>query len=291
VTALRPNRYPLGLAEFQRLAAFLLERAGLVFEEQAHYLFERRLGERVEALGLPHFQSYVDRVLYDSEEQEMLFELLTTKETYFNRQDYQFDAFMEHVLPKLALANAEHKRLTIWSAGCSSGEEAYTLAMLLSESPLVRGYNVQVLGTDLCRSNIEAARRAEYRKSSFRVLSDERVAKYFERTDGGYRVQSALRRMCHFSKVNLLDKSEVRTVGRVDAIFCRNVLIYFGEQARREVTSHLFERLLPGGYLLLGHTESLINMKTDFDIVHLDNDVVYRRPSGHRSQSSDGGRS
>lgn len=271
--------------EFEALARFLEQRAGLWFDEQNHYLFERRLSERLVLLGLHNFSEYLLYLEQHAQEVETVFELLTTKETYFYRQEYQLQAFVTEVLPSLVASAGEYRRLTIWSAGCSTGEEAYTLALLLSESELLRSFQVQIVGTDLCQSNIDAARRGEYRKSSFRVFPQEKLQPYFEECSVGYRVRPALKRMCHFSKMNLVHPEEVRAVGRVDVIFCRNVLIYFSENARKQVTRMLFERLLPGGYLFLGHTESLLSARTSFEPVHLSSDLVYRRPKTERLNS------
>ena len=177
-------------------------------------------------------------------------------------------------------------RLTVWSAGCSSGEEAYTLAILLSESALLRGWKVSVIGTDLCPSNIEAANRGIYRPTSFRTMDEKTRDRYFSAVEGGLKVTSALKRLVHFSVGNLMNHVHVKAVGRVDVIFCRNVLIYFDDVSRRAVTDLFYERLLPGGYLLLGHSESLLNAGTHFEPVHLEGDLVYRRPPLERGSQS-----
>lgn len=286
----QPGKSPfaLGQREFRALLSLVEERAGLAFDEEDHYLFERRLGERIAFRKLLGFGEYVDLVQRDPEELEAVFDALTTKETYFFRQDYQLDAFMAEVVPQLVANCGEYRRLTVWSAGCSSGEEAYTLAILLSESPLLRGFNVHVVGTDLCQSNIDAARRGEYRKSAFRTLPEGKLERYFEESGSGYRVAPAIRRMCHFSRVNLVNPFHVRAVGRVDVVFCRNVLIYFGESTRKKVTDLLFERILPGGFLFLGHTESLLSAQTHFEVVHLASDLAYRRPIAEKTSGTRG---
>jgi len=270
--------HPLGPREFRALSALVEERAGLSFDEQSHYLFERRLGERLDVRKLSGFGEYIELVKRDPEELEAVFDALTTKETYFFRQDYQLNAFVAEVLPELVATAGEYRRLTVWSAGCSTGEEAYTLAILLSESPLLRSFNVQIIGTDLCQSNIEAARRGEYRRSAFRTLPAGKLERYFEESGNGYRVTPAIRRLVHFSRVNLVNPFDVRSVRRVDVVFCRNVLIYFGDAIRKQVTESLFERLLPSGFLFLGHTESLLGAATQFEVIHLASDLAYRRP-------------
>ncbi len=278
--------FPLGPKEFRALADFVEKKAGLAFDDPSHYLFERRVGDRLTARNLTNYEEYLELLQRDPAELDALFDALTTKETYFFRQDYQLEAFVAEVLPELCASLGEYKRLTVWSAGCSSGEEAYTLAMMLSESPLLRSFNVQIVGTDLCQSNIEAARRAEYRATSFRALPPGKLERYFEKTKNGYRVTSSIRRMCHFARVNLLDVADVRSVGRVDVVFCRNVIIYFSEAARTRVVDSLFERILPGGYLFLGHTESLLGATTPFEVVHMASDLGYRRPRSERTSGT-----
>lgn len=268
------------------LREFINSRSGLNYEAKFHGLLERRIAPRLVELELHSFEEYLQHLKSDAAELDWLYETLITKETYFFRQEYQFKAFEQEVLPLIVKQGGAQSRLTVWSAGCSSGEEAYTLAILLSQSPLLRGWKVRVIGTDLCPSNIETANRGVYRPSSFRTMDEETKSRFFSPVDGGMQVTAALKRLVHFSVGNLTSTVQVRSVGRVDVVFCRNVLIYFDDVSRHTVTSLFFERLLPGGYLLLGHSESLLNAGTDFEPVHLEGDLVYRRPPLERSSQS-----
>jgi chemotaxis protein methyltransferase CheR len=273
-TVLRPD-------EFRMLRDLVNSQAGLQYDDGALVLFERRLGERVSALGLPSFSEYYKYLRFSSRgsaEIEELIERLVTSETYFFRQAYQLRSFQDELLPILARENASHRRLTVWSAGCATGEEVYTLAILVLESRLFRDFNVRIIGSDISRPNVAFARHGVYRPGSFRVTPAEARRSYFEETAGGARVRDEVRRICHFGQLNLLDPGRTNVVGRVDVVFCRNVLIYFDERSRRSVIENLYERLVPGGYLLLGHSESLINVTTAFELVHLSEDLAYRRP-------------
>ncbi len=267
--------------EFRLLRDLINEHAGLHFGDDSMFVFERRLAERVVTLGLDGFDAYYKHLRFavgGPTELEQALEALTTKETYFFRQEYQLRAFKDELLPRLAAANAAQRRLNVWSAGCSTGEEAYTLAILILESGLFTNWDINVIGSDVCRSNVAHARRAIYRRGSFRVTPDAVKRRYFdERPDGSYLVDE-VRRLCHFGQLNLLDAEWARTVGRVDAVFCRNVLIYFDERSKRRVIDMLYERLVPGGYLLLGHSESLLHLSTAFELVHLKEDLVYKKP-------------
>lgn len=274
-------KFRLNPEEFRLLRDLINERAGLHFGEDAMFLFERRLGDRAVALGLDSFAAYYNHLRFAAQgpaELEQALELLTTKETYFFRQEYQLRAFQKELLPRLAETNASQRRLNIWSAGCSTGEEVYTLAILILESGLFDDWDVNVIGSDLCRSNVTASRRGVYRQSSFRTTPDWMRHRYFEEKPDGTHVSERVKRLCHFGQLNLLDPEYARTVGRVDVVFCRNVLIYFDPGSRRKVIDTLYDRLVPGGYLLLGHSESLLHLSTAFELVHLKEDLVYRKP-------------
>ena len=168
----------------------------------------------------------------------------------------------------------------MWSAGCSSGEEVYTIAILLLESGLFEGWDIRVFGNDISRRVLHKARRAVYTEASFRT-TDARYAPYFVDVPEGRQVHPRIRAMCHFGHLNLLDHSRTAIVGRVDAVFCRNVLIYFDSESRKKAIDTFYQRLVAGGYLLLGHSESLLNASTAFELVHVSTDLVYRRPSPH----------
>lgn len=287
------SRPRLGPDEFRLLRDLVNEYAGLSYDDDAMYAFDRRLGERVVALELGSFDEYYKYLRFNirgSAELEDAVELLTTKETYFFRQEYQLRAFEAELLPRLVKANASRRRLSVWSAGCSTGEEVYTIAMIIDRSGLFKGWDVRVIGSDISKRNVAHARRGSYRGSSFRAMSEALRREYFvdDGPNGSAIVADRIKRMCHFGQLNLLDAARAAIVGRVDAIFCRNVLIYFDLRSRRRVIDSLYDRLVPGGYLMLGHSESLLNVSTAFELVHLEEDLVYRKPLA--AERWDGGR-
>ena len=169
------------------------------------------------------------------------------------------------------------KRLDVWSAGCSSGEEVFTIAMLVDASGLFDGWDVRVFGNDISRRVLSKARGATYGAASFRAMIPD-YEKYFIETDEGRQVHPRIRAMCHFGHLNLMNQRRAAIVGRVDVTFCRNVLIYFDDASRRKVLETIYQRLNRGGYLLLGHSESLLRSSTAFEITQLTTDIVYRRP-------------
>ncbi|MFL5318793.1 MAG: CheR family methyltransferase, partial [Myxococcaceae bacterium] len=195
------------------------------------------------------------------------------------REPQQLQAFSEELLPLLEQKNARSRRLRIWSAGCSSGEEPYTIAMLAKESRRFEGWDVEVYGTDISRRVLNIARRAEYGASSLRSTSESNLARWFDEVPGGkVKVKEEIRRWVSFGHLNLFDENVARLVPRFDVIFCRNVMIYFDAAARKRALKLFHEKLSEGGYLLLGHSESLISLSADFELVHFKSDLVYRKP-------------
>jgi chemotaxis protein methyltransferase CheR len=282
--------------EYRLLRDLVSERFGIWFGPESRSSLERRLRERLNVRGLSSFADYYQLLKYSplaSEEWDEAGDLLTTHETYFFREDYQLRAFQQELLPVLAARS--RRRIQVWSAGCSTGEEAYTIAMLALESGLfdpAQGWELRVYGSDLSKRCIAAARRGVYGPSSFRSTPDEARTKWFVPHDASspalgsaarstlpqHGVVPAVRALCHFTQMNLLDEERTQLVGRCDVIFCRNVVLYFDAAARRRVIEMFYDRLVPGGVLLLGHAESLLNVSTAFELLHLKEDLVYRKP-------------
>ena len=271
----------LSLKRFRLMRDMINAFCGIYFTDDNLYLMENRLVERLIYLGLDSFDDYYHYLKYSPKgetELEEVIELLTTNETYFFREEYQLRAFTADILPELHRRLSSRRRLMIWSAGCSTGEEAYTIAMMIMDSGLFTDWDVRIFGCDISRRVLSKARRGIYSSSAFRSTRAEILTRRFTRVPEGWRVNDDIRAMCHFGHLNLLDEERIVLVGRVDAIFCRNVLIYFDKRSKSRLISLLYDRLREGGYLLLGHTESLLNVSTAFELVHLSEDLVYRRP-------------
>jgi chemotaxis protein methyltransferase CheR len=270
--------------EFHLLRDLVYERCGVSFPEDMKFVMERRLWPRLESLGLRDFHAYYRHLRLDPrgpQELELAIDALITHETYFFREAQQLAAFSQELLPRLFQRNQPTRRLRIWSAGCSSGEEAYTIAILVKESGRFEGWNVQIYGTDLSARMLASARRAEYGPSAMRAMPEGYLERYFEPAGGPrHRVKEEIRSLVSFGSLNLLEWELGQLVAPQDVIFCRNVLIYFDLPARRRVLDLFYDRLVGGGYLLLGHSESLINLSSAFELVHLESDLVYRRPEG-----------
>lgn len=272
----------LDLKEFRLLRDCVNRFCGIHFADDSAYIVERRLRERLRELGIEDFAEYYRYLRYHPNaeaELERAAEVLTTNETYFFREAYQLRAFTDEILPVVrarALARGA-KRVDVWSAGCSSGEEVYTIAMLIEASGLFESWDIRVFGNDISRRVLRKARNATYTSASFRAMIPD-YERFFISTDEGKQVHPRIRSMCHFGHLNLMNERRAAIVGRVDVTFCRNVLIYFDDTSRRKVLDSIYQRLHRGGYLLLGHSESLLQSGTAFEIAQLTTDIVYRRP-------------
>jgi chemotaxis protein methyltransferase CheR len=278
--------------EFRFLQGLLLAHTGLLFADENAFLLERRLRPRLEELSLLCFRDYcrylIDPSLEEAARQRELdeiFERVATRETYFFREAYQLTAFRTEILPELHRLRRPRRRLTIWSAGCSTGEEVYTIAIELLRSGLFaeRGWDVRITGSDLSETALRAALAGRYGPSSFRQTDAEVQERYFERApDGQWRVRPEVAALVSFVRLNLHrpDWTALLDHGApFDVIFCRNVIIYFDRAARPPIIRRFHDHLSPGGYLLLGHSESLIDMQTPFQLHHLSRELVYKKPS------------
>lgn len=289
--AMSSDRIRINEEETRLLVETIQEHCGVTLSIASGFFLERRLVPRLEALGLASFLDYYQYLRYDPagpREMEELIERITTHETYFFREQYQLDAFADEILPDLASLHTRQRRLAFWSAGCSTGEEVYTIAMLLLESGLFRGWGLRVAGSDISRKVLTTARTALYGENSFRTTEPELRRKYFAEKEGRWQVRDEVRAMCSFGQLNLLTTERFRVLGPCDVIFCRNVLMYLSQEARHRVVEAFYDRLTPGGFLLLGHSESLLNVTTRFDLAHLQKDLVYRKPLDADPPSSAG---
>lgn len=274
-------RLEMSAEELHLLRDLFSQASGFLLREDLKFIAERRLAPRLELLGLRDFAAYARYLRFDArgaDELETAIDLLVPHETYFFREPGQLRCFEHELLPLLEKHLARRRALQVWSAGCATGEEPYTLSMLLHDRPSLAGWELDVLGTDLSRKALTTARKAEYGPMALRATTPEQKAQFFEPLDAGrVRVLDTYREPVRFGQLNLLDTTAASLLPRFDVIFCRNVLIYFDQATRRRVVELFYERLAQGGYLLLGHSENLLQLSTRFELVQLEGDLVYRR--------------
>lgn len=267
---------------FRLIRDFLNDYCGIYFDDKSKYIVERRLNRRLKIHHMRDFREYYRLLMYDKkrdEELQAIIDILTVNETYFFREQNQLAAFSEEIIPELMKKNKDKKSINIWSAGCSTGEEPYTVAMLTLEKGVQNNLDVNILGSDISRRVLQVAREGIYKRNSFRATNQYFIKNYFqEQQNGDQKISDKVKGLVNFNCLNLIDPFKVKFVGKMDVIFCRNVLIYFSKDARKKVIENFSEALKEGGYLLLGYTESLMNISTAFTLKHLKNDMVYQKP-------------
>jgi chemotaxis protein methyltransferase CheR len=256
------------------------------FTENKRYYVERRTFERMAATSSPFFARYFAQLRGNvNGEVEHFINALTVNETYFYREDHQLQCMTTHLLQERLRHKPVYETLRIWSIPCSTGEEPYSIAMWLLENwPEVDHHDIEIVGSDIDTKVLEAASEGTYGKRSLMRFSPELIARYFTDLGGErWRILDDLRKSVRFTPVNLVEPEGNRQQGRFDIIFCRNVLIYFDEASRRSAAENLFENLAPGGFLCLGHSESMSRISPLFTVCRYSNAIVYQRPldAGH----------
>jgi chemotaxis protein methyltransferase CheR len=277
----RRDELVLSDAQYRMLRDFFRNVCGLSFGDDSRFLLEKRLARRVTALDLGSFSAYHYLLRQDENREHELATViddLTTNETYFFRERNQLNALVGEVLPDLLDQRRHSGPLSIWSAGCSSGEEPYSIVMLAQEAGFVPGRDFRVYASDISRRMLQKARQGCYRAAAFRETEGHLQNTYFAPHEEGYRISDEVKRHVVFTHVNLLDRARLALLGTMDAVLCRNVMIYFDLETKRKVIQTFADKLYPGGYLLLGHAESLVNVSNAFQLRHLKNDLVYRKP-------------
>ncbi|HET7329496.1 protein-glutamate O-methyltransferase [Dyella sp.] len=269
----------LGDAEFQFLRDFVYRHCGIALSEQKRQLVQGRLLRRLRALGLKEFASYCELLRKDPDaELGELASAISTNVTAFFREMHHYDLLVEQLLPRWLEEKKHGGRLRIWSAGCATGEEPYALAMVLAEALERTGSHVdaRILATDLSPQALEHAQAGMYALDRMEGVSTERRRRWFLRGEGQYEgyacVHQRLRELVTIQPLNLLHDWPMR--GPFDAIFCRNVVIYFDKPTKQRLFERYAGLLVPGGYLFLGHSESMHGLSDAFDLVGR---TVYRK--------------
>jgi chemotaxis protein methyltransferase CheR len=268
--------------EFRLIRDLIYNHCGLYFDQDSKYLLDKRLVSRLALHNLAGFREYYQFLKYDRKKEEELsdiMDILTTNETYFFRESFQLKAFTDEILPELKTLKERERTLRIWSAGCSTGEEPYTIAMLILEKNLFPGWRIEIVGSDISQRVVQHARKGVYGKSSFRCTEERYVKRFFTQVEEGFRINDEVRELVSISHMNLFDANRLALLGKMDLVFCRNVIIYFDMASKKRVIDAFYATLREGGFLLLGHSESLMNLSTAFALRHLKNDMVYQKPA------------
>ncbi len=270
--------------EFRLLRDFVHERFGLYYDESQRPSLRARLTPRLDLLGLASFEDYHRYLRFAPEreqEQQRMVSHLTNNETYFFREQPQLDVFAGHVLREIKERKTRtgEKRLHVLSAGCSTGEEPLTLAMILFDSgQFFWGWDVRVTGLDVDDAALDKARRAVYHQGSLRAVTPLLLERHFVKDGALVRAKESARRCVSFRPGNLLEAASYEGLRPLDVVFCRNVLIYFSDGAVQRAVSLFHQALAPGGYLFLGHAESLSRVSSAFVPIRFQGAIVYQKP-------------
>lgn len=268
---------------YNKLTQQIYLRLGLQFEDKKIYFLQKRVEKRMAALGYQDPQDYVFHVCYadpDGREMQALANLITTNETYMFREYDQLEAFANCCLPEvLSMKQSRGEQsLRIWSAGCSSGEEPYTLAIILQEVfPQIQYWQCEIVATDIDENMLAQAVKARYWQRSVRDVPAEYLSKYFVQDDDCYTIRHKTASMVRFEHLNLHDRMAMRAMRNFDFIFCRNVLIYFDDRSRKMAVDNFYNSLNRGGYIFLGHSESVGRISSAFKLKRVESHLVYAK--------------
>jgi chemotaxis protein methyltransferase CheR len=280
-----PRAVTITQEDVRRLCEFLYRRTGMSFDDAKRYYIDRRLAERIAATKSGSFQSYFVMLRSDVEHEiEHLVNAFTVNETYFYREDHQLRCMTSNLLGEITRRKRVGDTIRIWSIPCSTGEEPYSIAMWLMENwSEVDNYNIEIVASDIDTRALKAAAEGVYGARALMRLSRDVVDRYFERIEGDQvRIDPGLRNSVQFTRVNLVDGQDMARYRDFDIVFCRNVLIYFDDASRRIAAENLYDCLRRGGYICLGHSETMSRISPLFSVCRFPEAIVYQRPEANR---------
>jgi chemotaxis protein methyltransferase CheR len=265
--------------ELDEIRTLIEHRSGILFDASRERFFSTRVREHIAG---KHFASGTDllrKLRASNVEYEALVERLLTQETSFFRYPAVYEALEKKVLPELHMKKfwENPRTLRIWSAGCATGEEPYSIAISVADALMfAEAWNIEILATDISKHALTHAERGVYSRRSLEQISPRQLDSYFSSAGNDHAVKPRIRRMVSFAPMNL---AQAVYLGRLDCIFCMNVMIYFSEPRRNSLIQHFYEYLEPGGYLFLGHSESISNVPVKFESVVCGDCILYRKPA------------
>lgn len=279
-----PKQLFMSAGLFQTFRKYIYDNTGIYFQDNKKYLLESRLQRRLNFLGLCSFEEYFDYVtkgVNSFSEKKYFYEVITINETYFFRNQPQLDALAEQILPEIIAKKKilNKNKVRIWSAASSSGEEAYSIAMVFQDliKPKYPNVELEVVGTDISNSIIDTAQGGFYKEYSIRNTPPYYLKKYFKSNGNLFEVSPEIKKKASFKLLNLYDDVNMKTMLNFDVIFCANVLIYFDIASKTKVVSHLYNSLNRGGYLFIGYSETLQGISRAFNLVSFPKTVGYKK--------------
>lgn len=267
--------------EFKLLNDFIVQKCGIYYHEKQKYLFQQKILKRVEKNALKDFKEYYYLLKYNCTDEELqeLYNVLTVNETYFMREKDQLLALRDIIIPEM-LSLRPNRFIPILSAGCSTGEEPYSLSILLKEKINNPEKNISISGIDISQKAIDLAQNGNYRKISltFRSIEKSYLNKYFDTTAESYNLKDEIKKSVKFRQANLFIPKTYYTGEKYEIIMCRNVMIYFSNSYKENLVRDFYNYLNPGGYLVLSNTENLNDINSDFSLIKKGNVFMYQKP-------------
>lgn len=268
--------------DFRLLRDYIHEKSGIFFNDSKKKLLQNRIFPRLLALNIKSFEDYYFFLKFNPKgetEFKSMLSLITNNETYFFRENHQLDLLTDTVIPKMLEERKYSKPLKILSAGCSSGEEPYSISMAILEKlpNLAAKRQIEVYGIDIDEKVLNKAKNEVYTRNSFRAIDPLFLHRYFIPLEEGKQIKEIAAKSVNFSWGNLVDLSSYYELGKMDIIFCRNVLIYFSDEMIEKVASNFFQLLNNDGYLFLGHSESLLRITDIFDTARFTESIIYKK--------------
>jgi chemotaxis protein methyltransferase CheR len=268
------------LEDFLKFKEFFYRRTGISFEASKRYFVDKRLVERIEATGTGNFRGYFTMLRFQAsgEELQQLTNLMTVNETYFLREEYQFKCLVDSILPEIVRHKTASNAIRIWCIPSSSGEEPYSIAMCLLERWAgIREWDVEIISSDIDTSILRRARAGRYSSRSVQYVPARWLEKYFKSVGEEYQLCNDLRHAVEFTRVNLSETADTQTYRNFDVVFCRNLLIYFDDISRTTAAETFYEALNPGGFICLGHSESMSRISSLFKVRKFPDAIVYQK--------------
>ena len=280
IYASQPESAAITDEDFLKFKEYFYRRTGISFEKSKRYFVDKRLVERIEATGTGSFRGYFTMLRFQAsgDELQQLTNIMTVNETYFLREEYQFKCLVDSILPQIVHRRTGADPIRIWCIPSSSGEEPYSVAMFLLENwPGIKEWDVEIISSDIDTSILRRARAGRYSARSVQYVPNLWLKKYFKSVGDEYQLCDDLRQAVEFTRVNLAEPADTLSYRNFDVVFCRNLLIYFDDASRKTASETFYEALNPGGYLCLGHSESMSRISSLFEVRKFPEAIVYRK--------------
>jgi len=271
----------MNIKDFKKLCDVIYRRVGILIEERKYDSLSKKIEKLIKEKGYEDFRSFFHALRFKDETlMQDIINLVTVNETYFFRENYQFEVLINNILPQMDKELPSNEVIRILCSPTATGEEAYSIALhLLAEGKLVEKRDFEIIGIDIDSNVIAKAKRGIFSKRSVQFLPPNLLNKYFKKiNDNYYEIDKFLRDVITFKVVNVMDKFAMKRLGKFNIIFCRNMLIYFDDKSRKEVAMTFYDMLKPKGYIFLGHAESMNRIVSVFKTVKIGNTIVYQKP-------------